>query len=99
MKDWLTKYWIPLSALFMTCLSLYLNLQNWKRQGENLTGLVLNVAVTFVMVGALLIAIVTFLLPQQKASGEAPAVRADRPGHGPDQKGWQTRKPRHFDQH
>jgi len=29
MKDWLSKYWIALCGLFVACLGLYLNLQNW----------------------------------------------------------------------
>jgi hypothetical protein len=66
MKDWLIKYWIPPCALFVACLSLYLNLQNWKRQGTNLTALALNIAVTFVMLGILLIAIITFYSRNQK---------------------------------
>jgi hypothetical protein len=43
MKDWLSKYWIALCGLFVACLGLYLNLQNWKRQGTNLTALALNI--------------------------------------------------------
>jgi len=66
MKDWLIKYWIPRWALFVACLSLYLNLQNWKRQGTSLTALALNIAVTFVMLGILLIAIITFYSRNQK---------------------------------
>src|ERR1700716_2832094 len=70
MKDWLIKYWIPLCALFVACLSLYLNLQNWKRQGTNLTALALNIAVTFVMLGILLIAIITFYSRNQKLAAK-----------------------------
>lgn len=80
MKDWLIKYWIALCALFVACLSLYLNLQNWKRQGTNLTALALNIAVTFVMLGILL-------------NRETAALRVDRSGRRPTQKGWQARKP------
>jgi hypothetical protein len=50
----------------VACLSLYLKLQNWKRQGTNLTALALNIAVTFVMLGILLIAIITFYSRNKK---------------------------------
>jgi hypothetical protein len=66
MKDWLSKYWIALCGLFVACLGLYLNLQNWKRQGTNLTALALNIVVTFVMLGILLIAILTFYSRNKK---------------------------------
>src|SRR5712671_3337613 len=66
MKNWLIKYWIPLCALFVACLGLYLNLQNWKRQGTNLTGLALNITVTFVMLGVLLIGVITFYSRNKK---------------------------------
>ncbi len=68
MKEWLIKYWISLCTLFVACLSLYLNLQNWKRQGTNLTALALNIAVTFVMLGILLIAIITFYSRNKKVA-------------------------------
>jgi len=66
MKDWLTKYSIPLCALFVTCLSVYLNLQNWKRQGTNLIGTAANISVTFVLWALLVIAIFMFLSRQKK---------------------------------
>jgi hypothetical protein len=66
MKDWLAKYWIALCALFLTGLSVYLNLQNWKKQGNNLTPTAMNAVVTFLLWGALLIAIVMFLSRQKE---------------------------------
>lgn len=66
MKDWLIKYWIPLCALFLTGLSVYLNLQNWKKQGNNLMPTAVTAAVTFVLWGVLVIAIAAFYSRQKK---------------------------------
>ena len=66
MKDWLTKYGIALSGLFLTGLNIYLNLQNWKKQGTNLTGTALNAVITFFLWAILVIAIIAFSSRQKK---------------------------------
>jgi len=66
MKDWLAKYWIALCALFLTGLNVYLNLQNWKKQGQDFTPIALNAAVTFVLWVILLVAIVMNFSRQKK---------------------------------
>jgi hypothetical protein len=66
MKDWLTKYGIALSGLFLTGLNIYLNLQNWKKQGANLTGTALNAVITFFLWAILVIASITFSSRQKK---------------------------------
>jgi hypothetical protein len=66
MKDWLVKYWIPLCALFLTGLNVYLNLQNWKKQGNNLIPIAATAVVTFVLWGVLVMAIAVFFSRQKK---------------------------------
>jgi len=66
MKDWLTKYGIALCGLFLTGLNIYLNLQNWKKQGTNLTSTAVNALVTFVLWGVLVLAIIMFFARQKK---------------------------------
>jgi hypothetical protein len=66
MRDWIAKYWIALCALFLTGLSIYLNLLNWKRQGNDLTPTAINAAVTFLLWGVLSSAIVVHLARQNK---------------------------------
>jgi hypothetical protein len=66
MKDWLAKYGIAFSGLFLTGLNIYLNLQNWKKQGTNLTGTALNALVTFFLWAILVNAIITFYSRQKK---------------------------------
>ena len=66
MKEWLIKYRIHLCALFVAGLSLYLNLAELEKARHNLTALALNIAVTFVILGILLIAIITFYSRNKK---------------------------------
>jgi hypothetical protein len=66
MKDWLAKYSIPLCALFLTGLNVYLNLQNWKKQGTNLMPTAISAVFTFLLWAVLAIAITQFVSRNRK---------------------------------